>query len=318
MPTIHESVESTTVKLQDYAQETRAAFGRRAKKARAKAANALQALQASDDGSDSADDQAATGGPSSVTTGGHAAEAGAANGTTTTTTTSSSSSSAIPACACCGHQPGANAAPARSAPHKGGKQAPDGAGASAGASPSSLAASGVYVEPTPPDSPASGAATPRGRSAHGSATASPDGGPTPALLLPSAVTLLGSDGASVGAGAAGSRAGGAEPPLGGRGVAEMGEQLDRIEAAVLSLADAFGKLQRQVGALQQAAAQPAAGPQPGAPQTAEEAVAASPRCAGSATEAPGHAAAGSSPRASCSSVGTSWDDESFAEPTSEA
>jgi len=94
----------------------------------------------------------------------------------------------------------------------------------------------------------------------------------------------------------------------------MGEQLDRIEAAVLSLADAFGKLQRQVGALQQAAA----GPQPGAPQTAEEAVAASPRYAGSATEAPGHAAAGSSPRASCSSVGTSWDDESFAEPTSEA
>ena len=93
----------------------------------------------------------------------------------------------------------------------------------------------------------------------------------------------------------------------------MAEQLDRIEAAVLSLADAFGKLQRQVSALEQPAAPP---PQPGASQAAKE-PAASGTDASSAAEAPRHAAS-SSPRASCSSVGTSWDDESFAEPTSEA
>ena len=38
---------------------------------------------------------------------------------------------------------------------------------------------------------------------------------------------------------------------GGKSLSEVTEQLDRIEAAVLSLADAFGGLQRQVDALKQ-------------------------------------------------------------------
>ena len=41
-------------------------------------------------------------------------------------------------------------------------------------------------------------------------------------------------------------AGGGGAGGGGRSVAELAEQMDRIEAAVLSLADAFGSLQKQV------------------------------------------------------------------------
>jgi len=51
----------------------------------------------------------------------------------------------------------------------------------------------------------------------------------------------------------------------GPSTAELAEQMDRIEAAVLSLADAFGGLQRQVADLSASAAAEAAAATPVAP-----------------------------------------------------
>ena len=256
MPTIHESVESTSVKLQDYAQETRAAFGRRAKKAKAKAASAFQALQAREGG-----------GGCAGTAGSVGSGVGAGTGCAVASVCSAADlKEAIPATST-----SASASSSSAAAHNATTPGPG----------------GVY--PTPPDSPASGATTPKSRS---SAGPSPDAGPSPGLMLPRAVGLV-----------AGGHAGEAVPSS-GRSVADIGEQLDRIEAAVLSLADAFGGLQRQVATMQRQAEAAATQDPAALPATA----AAKPDDEGRPR----------SPCASTSSVAASWDDESFSEPTSEA